>query len=240
MKILLVAILVMLAILAALRKKAPQPITVAIYALLAVFIVVQGMILARGCRGPGSLYIPSFNEVAGKALGAVIAEAVPGAGTVVVLLQGGAQGPEGAEGAGFSEIQQAQLAGLRAAFQDTSLTVVAIPVEPEMEGLIALMAAGPAITEQQFYGLLLQEPDAVAAISCIGMPPLASQPRSDVPPLYLLEVLQEPEGRHFVEQGLAQGGVFLRSGTDWTLKPKRGMSDDEIFEMRYVLVTPDD
>ena len=236
MKILLACILVVLVILAALRKKAPQPITAAMYALLALFIVVQGMILVRGCSSPGSMYIPSFNEVAGKTLGAMIAEAAPGAGTVVVLLQA-AQGPDGA---GLSEIQQAQLAGLRTAFQETLLTVVEIQVQPAMEGLMGLVAAGPSITEQQFYGLLQQEPDAVAAISCIGMPPLASELRSDVPPLYFLEVLHEPEGRHLVEQGLAAGGVFLRSGADWTQKPKRGMSDEEVFQLRYVRVTPED
>lgn len=234
MKILLILILLGLVILIALRNKAPKEMGAAIYVLLGVFIVVQGTVIYKGCTRPGPRFQPSLHEIAGKVLGDHLVEYFPGGGDVLVVLAG----TEDPMAPGLSDKDRAQVTGLRAAFEGSGLTLVEYVVEPPQAGM-PMVAAGPVLSAREFYAILLQDP-LVAAVTAIGVPPLAMQPPADAPPIYLLEAVHEYDGRQLIDNGVAQGGVLLRSGADWSKKPGLGMSDEKIFALRYVLVTPGD
>ena len=237
LSILSILILAVLLALVIINKKSPQPLlTGIIYTLLVLCFVVQTTVFMRGCKSGKTDFIPSFHQAAGKKLGEFIAKAHPEGGMVVVVL-GGAQNPQAPQA--LNDTEKAQVAGLRDAFADSELSLVELVIEPP-ENIMVMAAAGTPISSDEFYNMLTQEDGTVAAIACIGLPPLTTRVRTGIPPLYLLEMVHESEGRRFLSGGLIQGGVFTKSGADWTKKPRMGMSEKEAFEIRYILLTGDD
>ena len=234
MKVLLILILLGMVVLFALRNNAPKQIGAAIYALLTVFAVVQGMVIYKGCTRSGASFIPSLHEVAGKILGELLVESFPDGGQVLVVLAG----TEDPMNPGLSEKDRSQVKGLRTAFEGTGLTLTEYVVEPPEQGM-QMVATGPMLSAGEFYGILARD-RLVAAITGIGVPPLAVQRSADTPPIYLLESVHEHEGRRLIANGIVRGGVLLRSGADWSKKPGLGMSEADAFALRYVLVTPGD
>jgi hypothetical protein len=236
MKVLLVLILIALIALLALRKQAPKQASIGIYILVGLLAIILIPAMFRSCGPDGPVVIPGFHEVAGKLLGQRLVEDYPDGGTVVVLLDG----TQAAPGETYSTTQEAQMKGLHAAFKDTAIVLEEMLIQPEGDSHMAMVAAGPPISHERFFELLEERSDAMAVISCLGVPPLAMEVESDRAPLYVLEAITDYEGRLFIEDGMIEGGVFTRPGGDWTQKPKMGMSDKEILAMRYILLTVDD
>jgi len=236
MKVLLVLILIALIALLALRKQAPKQASIGIYVLVGLLAIILIPAMFRSCGSDGPTVIPGFHEVAGKLLGQRLVEDYPDGGTVLVLLDG----TQALPGEKYSITQEAQLKGLNAAFKDTAIVLEEMLILPEGDSTMALVAAGPPISHERFFELLEERNDAMAIISCLGVPPLVTEVDTDRPPLYVLEAITDYEGRLFIGDGMIEGGVFTSPGGDWTQKPKMGMSDEEILAMRYVLLTLDD
>ena len=236
MTILLILILGALIGLMAYRRHAPKQATIGIYVLVGLLAIVLIPQIIRSFGPGGPVVIPGFHEVAGKLLGQRLVAVYPDGGTVVVIMDGTLAAP----GETYSASQDAQLGGLRDAFKNTAMVLEEFIIQPEGIESMSMVAAGPPISHQRFFELLEERQDATAVISCVGVPPLAMDVESDRAPLYVLESVSDYEGTLFIEDGMIEGGIFVRQGGDWEAKPKMGMSDEEVLAMRYVLMTVED
>ena len=236
LKTLLIVFAIALLIVVTQRDRIPRVANPILYSLLvAIFLLLSG-IFSRDCgRQSSDQGILDFGEVCGGKLGEHIAQAFPEGGEVLVLqlFRGKPAGPGGS-----SPMAEAQIKGLKRGFGKTGLKSILGTLEGGVEILEVIRMGSGMIPEEMFLQALEQAPQAVAVVSCVGVPVLQSLPEN-LPPIYLLSGADRGTCRSLLSSGVVSAGVFLKSGPDFKTKPNRGMSADEIFNLRYVLVTAD-
>lgn len=170
----------------------------------------------------------AFYRVAGAKLGAAIAAAHPGGGTVLVL-----RGAETVED--LKKIAQARLEGLKQGLGSGYRVVEATP--PEEPGSEEMYSIEMILPMRLFLKMVETAPDAKAVVSLLGAPAFARGPLPKYPPLYLFEMVDPGMAKDLMGAGAIWGAVLFKDDADWKAKPRRDMSDDEIFNLRYTLVT---
>ena len=212
------------------RKKAPQAATYIIAALVAAILALQGGAIFRASRGPGPGLIEEFHEAAGWKLGRYVVEACPSSGKVLVIQTTTREGEP-------VSTAPAQLAGIQKALEGTHLYVTPVSMTFQDAHWDPAMMGGPITRNDAFLAALESEPDAEAVICCVNVPYLLSDPPDRLPPLFLLETGDRFTCEGLMSAGIVHGAVLRRPGVGRGVKPKRGMSPDEIFALRYDLIT---
>ncbi len=112
---------------------------------------------------------------------------------------------------------------------------------PELaELMMVVLVALTVLPVQAFADIQSQHPDAVDIVSTRWVPFLRGGERlpADMPPLFVLETGEEPEMMaDMVQRGIVQAYVSVRPDAQWMQAPERGMSADDILDLRYMLVT---
>ncbi len=169
----------------------------------------------------------AFYRSAGAKLGAAVAAAHPGGGTVLVLR--GADEPDA-----MKKITQSRLDGLKQGLGSGYRLAEATPPS----GDDSMFAAEMMLPMNVFLKMVETVPDAKAVVSLLGPPALARGAAAKYPPLYLLEMVDPSMAADLLKAGAIRGAVVYKDDADWKAKPQRGMSDDEIFNVRYRLLLP--
>lgn len=170
--------------------------------------------------------LPFFTAAAVK-LGQAIATALPDGGKIVVIHNGGAGDVSGM-------INQARIEGLKKGFGAAKIEIIeAGPrTEEEFEAIFALESEMPM---DLYVKYLDAAPDAKAVVSMIGPPRNVRAPRP-LPPLYLLEMVDRQMAEDLLRAGAIAGAVVQKEDADWKAQAASGMSDDDIFNLRYQLL----
>lgn len=232
MNILLIAILVgLVAVLFAgrsnpgLRKLAPA------LAVLAIIAVGAKEVWKR--KHPPLTELTVWDHAVGHALGREIARNHPGGGTVVVL--------DFSPGESLTAFSRARIEGLRSGWQADSFKAHVIDNAGVAEALG--IGDGPLVLMPGMLGhnpcakLLARYPNAVAAVSFIGLPtgPTAAD-ASGLPPLYVLDLSPRTAADDPAPPLSVRALVRLRKQVDFAA-PAPGGGPEEVFEARYELVT---
>lgn len=238
LRILLIILAIALLIVVTQRQKFSKVANPILFILLLAIFVSLGAIFTRGCRDDGTTdqLVLDFNEATGRKLGSLIAQTYPEGGEVLVLqlfrsrpAEPGQPPPTGV----------AQLEGLERGFGKTDLRITHGVFDAEPEMIDMLMMGGGPIQEEMFLAAFEQAPGAVAVVSCAGIPYFDSDPLEEMPPIFILSGADLTVCQDLIAEGTVPGGVFFKRGADLKTKPTRGMSVDEIFNLRYLLVTAD-
>jgi hypothetical protein len=212
------------------RKKAPRAATYIIAVLVAAILGLQGWNIISDSGPPGGGLIEEFHEAAGWKLGQYLAERYPDAGEILVIQAVTREG---------TPVPSAplQLAGIEKAFEGAGRHVNALSMSHADAHQDPMMMGGPVARNDAFVAAVESAPNADAVICCINLPYLQSDPPDDLPPLFLLETGDRLNCQGLIAAGVAQGAVERRLGVGRGAKPKRGLSPEEIFALRYELLT---
>jgi len=170
-----------------------------------------------------------FAKAVGAVLGREIALALPDGGALAVVRLP----PVFTEGA--LEIFDAELEGLRSSLDPARypMQIVNMPDSPGSEELeISIMS------EAEYRGLLNQVSGVKAVVlqRAVFDPAARSEP-STFPPAFLLLGEGNPVDR-LVREGFVLAAVEHRSDGDFSRTPSRGMSAQEVFDLRYRIARP--
>ncbi len=198
-----------------------------VYGLVALSIMLSGVRLYRW-KNPSTAFLadpPEFPIALGYAFGREVARAVPGGGDILVILY-----PDEEEGAPVERGWEPHLEGIRQGLGEGPYRVVTTAPTSEE-------AATMAPLTMRFYARLLRAaPEAKAIISFLGAPVSDTPGGAGVPPLYVIHVNPEML-RPMMTRGTIGAVVVPRSGIDFRARPQPGMTLEEVFDMRYTLVT---
>ena len=233
----LLMLLVLLALIGVfIRRKQLGPSANPLLVFLVVVAVVVGLAqaLLSGPRRPPSLAaVKELMDTVGYKLGQAVALACPAGGDVVVFA---AVEP----GSSFKEQADRQLAGLKRGFGKTPLRIAEVApnaVRGGPQGWL-MVSPDPRLLSQVLQEQLQRHPQAVAAVSFVGLPdgnPAAAP--SNLPPLFVLSMLDAQYSQAWLQSGQLRAAVVRKAGSDWTAKPQG--SPDEVFNQRFILLTPE-
>lgn len=156
MRMILVVLLIAVLALFTQRKKAPKAITAAIAVLVAAILALLGWDMTRG-SGPPTGMVEEFHEAAGWKLGTYIAELHQDGGEVVVMHATTREGTPVASA-------PLQLAGLKKAFEGTSLLVTPMPMSFADAHVDPMMMGGPVARNDAFLAAVESASGAAAVI----------------------------------------------------------------------------
>ena len=210
-----------------------------IIGLAALAIVLALVNLFRSCSGGSGVstaQVDRFEQAVGYRLGQALAEDLPDGGPVLVVQW------EHLDVDRMQELNEARLDGLKAGASGARFTWTTDGPRPEQDGEEALdslmMIEDMGLTEDLFADLLARHEDVVAVVSFLTLQPDVIYGPQDRPPLYFVDFgMMQP--LEFRDLGGAVGAVVqFREDADWRTKPGRGMSKEEVFELRYKLIRP--
>jgi hypothetical protein len=225
--------LIMIVLLAALvgaywkRSELGDRASPVLYTLVVLTLVVSVYSLVARSRPPKVKILTDYHLAAGFKLGEAVAAALPAGGKVVVLHTGTA-------GETIQKVVNAQLEGLKKGFGATPITVVEAgpKTDADTEALYMMEAQVPI---ELFAKFVNEAPDAKAVVSLLGPPDFGRRAATPLPPLFLLGMIDAPTADDFIRAGLIKAAVCYKDDADWKAEPQRGMSLDEVFNLRYVL-----
>ncbi|MCF7838117.1 MAG: hypothetical protein K9N49_05760 [Candidatus Marinimicrobia bacterium] len=230
MNIILVILLIALVVASIKRKSNPETMTPVVWGLvIVVFVVVLARAFTSSKSSATSSIQPEFFTSTGYKLGQAVANAVPEGGDVLVVYF------QAAQSKAWQRLVEAQLEGLKQELKAPKYKVIEAPIVPSEDEFEMDMGM---IGAERFEGLLAQAPAAKAVVMFDCMfSPAPGQPAKKLPPLFLsgspmIEMVDE-----FMARGLVAAAVTYRMDADWNAKPTRGMSLDEVFDLRYELRT---
>ncbi len=202
---------------------AARPLIYGLLGLVTLLVLVR--LFAGGPAEPPPVRIArEYPTAAAYRLGREIARTLPGGGDIVVVVAD--TGSEGFAG----PIVAAQIDGLREGMGDAYRLVLAhLPDEPPFVLSTRLLAR---LTAQA-------APEARAVVSLAGSPEADARPARELPPLFVIDMIAAPAARPLIARGIVRAGVFVKPDVDWRLEPEPGMTLDEVFDLRFVLVTRD-
>lgn len=224
-KVLLILALIGLVIALFKVRKAPAtflPIAYGLVALVVVLVLVR-LFSDRSAPPPPVRIVMDFPTASGARLGQEIARTVPGGGDIlVVVIEEDADNLE-------DTLTGAQVEGLKQGLGEAyRLVIVSPPDEPPF-----------VVTMRMLARLAQATPEAKAIVSLMGFPDSRDSPARDLPPLFVIDMMPPQAARPLIARGLIRAGVFAKPDADWFAEPPPDMTLDEIFDMRYVLVTGD-
>ena len=228
MTLLLIIILVLLVVSVATRKR--HPAGPALSVVLAV--LAMGLAVLNGIRDrvpPARAQELLFHESAGYVLGQAVARDFPKGGVFAVLNM-----PV------FSSkptMHTAKWKGLQKALGSKSITLSLVELDRlpmDLETFFGRLESGQEVPE--FWDLVAQGPRADGLISLVGLPPPPGQDRASLP-VFAAAV---PAG-HEVPDAAAWPGLIgyvqAKPGQVLRQAPPPGLSLEEVFALRYELVT---
>lgn len=168
----------------------------------------------------------TFHSAIGYVIGDAIRERHPGGGDLLAIVPRPMDGRSEAKLEGLKE-------GLGNAFNIVQQQFRLYTDEGQYLGEGFWMRA------EDYNPFFEQHADAVAAVTLIGLPhPMEAQRlMANRPPLYGLDVLESPEVEELLFSGVVEALAVRDRNKDWLASPRRRMSAQEVFAMRYHLVT---
>lgn len=197
-----------------------------------VVLVLLGIRWYGGCRDEDVSHAATagrrFQTAAGYMLGRHVADTVPGGGTILVLQIDPSSAISRAQVGGISQ-------GAGGAFQVTT-DAMGLPDSDD-----AMMMDGATLSTEQLAEFIAGNPDADAVITCIGLPfsRRGIEFPDPMPPFFSLEVPDPDVAAQLMHEGILHGFLVYRHDVDWSATAGRRMEMDEIFDMRFKLVTPE-
>jgi hypothetical protein len=210
------------------RNKNPELSKLVMIGLVVVLFILQGIKWFGGGDGEAAERVQityTFQSAAASILGQQIARDLDGG--KIVLMQ---TAPD-------TEFARSQEAGLKEGLGDGFSLEIASLMESGMDDM--MMLEGLGITGDILENVVRDHPGAVALVSAVGIPYFENRPPQNMPPLYILEAPDFGENNDLLSQGTVQALIQYKSDVDWQAKPARGMSKEEIFDLRYTLITAD-
>ena len=202
-----------------------------LYAALAILLLYAGAAVWRQTVGGRDremrMAYRSVDRSAGYRLGQAIAEDIPSGSMIPVLYT------EGFSHTG-NDKPEAFINGLRRGADRKRYRFE--PVEMEREMGEEAMYVNPTLDEAVIARVLQEYPEAAALISLIGRPALDLADMDTVPPLYLFGNFHPDDLSLWLEAGIARAGVIHRSQALPPNAVERGMSLEDIFDLRYQLL----
>jgi hypothetical protein len=213
-------------------RKSPETFQPIAYGLVVIVLVLVGVRMFRSCGGsrPEAQIEPDFYSAATYKIGQEIAKQVPGGGELVVLHAGTFNDV-------MKKILAAQLDGLKKGLGGANFTIVESGPRATTEDEM-MMLSEPYIPLQTFAKYAQERPNATAMLSLIGTPMLDAQAAAPkLPPLFVIGMVDPEQTKPLFARGVVKAAVFYKVNADWKAKPSRGASLDDVFNLRYELVT---
>jgi hypothetical protein len=195
--------------------------------LLAIVLLLLGLTWFGGAARMtryGATYV--IEQAAAATMGARIAAEHPDG--EIVLIQPGWE----------SKFSQAQERGLRQALDPRRhvVHIHALATQYPDSGAVEYRH----ITWKMLQDTVQQYPAAKALVVCVGLPPIPRHITArDLPPLYVLAVSESGVPQSLFRRGIVRAALRYRPGIDWMAKPEPRMPVEDIFNLRYELLTPD-
>lgn len=195
-------------------------------AALSLLCVVAKVVAGRSASSPqrvlgGHL---AFYSAAASKLGQTIAAALPGGGRVLVI--------HAVTNPIDEAVAKARIQGLKKGFGNAPLTIV--EASPKAEELYGLETGLPL---EVFLKCAEQAPDAKAVVSFVGPPAPGRMSGRALPPLYILESLDRVMAQQLLREGVIAAAVVVKDGADFKTPASAVKSEDELFNLRYELIT---
>lgn len=219
------------------RSTAPDVMTPLLYGLVAVIIVLSIGRLFRTSRPAARIQTAiaiqeSFEQASAYMLGRTVAEDLPGGSTVLLV-----------HGASNQPMLQARADGMVKAFREgfgrSDVTIhLDTPVFEVDEEEEEMFMEEIFLSGAELQRMLQEAGDVDGVVSLIG-PPFYRRPPPPgaLPPIYVMGGGGDPEGDIEValERGLIRAGVSFRDDpdVDWAAMPRRGMSREDVFNLRF-------
>jgi len=198
-----------------------------IMAVLAVVTILVSLSSLFGGRRSGAVQVEAdFYRAVGAKIGQALAADFPEGGTVLVLHAGRIN-------ATFNKMTSAYLEGMKKGFGPVAFQIVEEGPSPDNPDSLILMehAIPPTVVTQRMQQL----GGLKAVVSFIG-PPEAVGPRpANWPAFYVGGQVDTEQAERLLNMGWVKAAVCYRENVDWNAQPPRRASDDEIFNIRYVL-----
>lgn len=195
-------------------------------AALSLVCVVAKVVVARNARSPqralgGHL---AFYSAAATKLGQTIAAALPGGGEVLVI--------HAVTNPIDEAVVKARIQGLKKGFGNVPLTLNEVSL-PE-EARYGIEMGLPLDVFLKYAG---QAPAAKAVVSFVGPPAPGRVSGRALPPLYILESLDRLRAQELLREGVIAAAVVVKDKADFTTPASAVKSEDELFNLRYELIT---
>ena len=185
-----------------------------------------------GCSDSPRQKLMEYEEVAGQRLGEWVMNSVAGDGPILIL-----RSPSDLDS---DEPTAGRCRGLRRACPGRSFIEAGPdPLDwgPPSEDFHILTGEDWA---DQILAWCGQHPDAVAVVSLLfEFPPLPNTGAQDLPPFYGFTAGPSPNWAKAMQAGRLKAVVRYTSGNGAPNLPPRGASAEEIFDLRFELITPE-
>lgn len=233
LNLILILLLVALVAVFVKRKTLPGEGKPIIYALVVIIILAQVPRWIHSVAPKRTKPDYRFTEAAAEQLGRCMSERVKQDGDILVMAS-----PVYTESA--QDRLSKQIKALKKGWGHRAFQVVGVDLKPKMPD--TPMMDTPFISLEQLVGKWKQHPQAIAIVMLSVMPYFAPNVPlpENLPPLYVFEQSMEPSLRSLMEDGYLDAGIFYGEHVDWRAKPERRASAEDIFNMRYQLITMDD
>ncbi len=212
------------------RRELGESANSILMALVVVTLIVSFYSLFRG-RQPARVQLqPDFYVAAGAKIGEAVAADLPQGGPVLVLHLGRMNDT-------LRETSAAYLDGLKKGFGAVAFKIIEDgPTSADDADTMLMMENALPLDVLARY--VEKAGPVQAVISIVGPPQLTGPRPANFPPLYLIGSVDKAMADDLIRAGLVRGAVVFRDDADWKAEPKRGMSLDEIFKLRYELRRP--
>ena len=233
------------------RHRIPQAVNLGVFVLLAlVSVTLLVRSFTRGPRSPDPdeliSSLETFDRASSYRLGQAVAQDIP-EGSEILVIHRGAYNPV-AQRLLDGKLDALRL-GLAAPY---SIHLAGLPEDPARQFVdeTDTPRSGARLVYElleeeeelhlsgaQLGQFLAQHPSVEAVVSFIGPPHFHRAVPRGMPPLYVMGGEDDDLSRELLQRGVVRACVTYRTaGVDWLAQPSRGMSLDDIFNLRCELL----